>query len=127
MHSINIDQRLPHKYPVRFIKEVELEGDDYAVSLVDFQEKPTLAMLVEAAAQNTVFIASLYAEFDGGVLTSIKNAESLKVFELGVYRVKTSITSRLDSFIVVSFAFLSKEDILAKGEINIVMNPRIKT
>ncbi len=122
-----IEKKLPHKYPVRFIKEVEIEREDDAISLVEFKEKPTLSALLEAGAQNTVFIQSLYAKFDGGVLSSIKYAELLAPFEAGVYRVKSSIVSRLDPFVVVAFVFLQQEDILAKGEINIVMNPRTTT
>lgn len=122
-----IEKKLPHKYPVRFIKEVEVEEKNYAISLVEFKEKPTLPALVEAAAQNTVFIESLYEKFDGGVLSGMKNVESYTSFQAGIYRVKSSIISRIDPFILIGFIFLSDEEVLAKGEISIVMNPRVKT
>lgn len=121
-----IEKKLPHKYPVRFVKEVEIEEENYAISFVEFKENPTLPALVEAAAQNTVFIESLYEKFDGGVLSGMKNVESYTLFQPGIYRVKSSIVSRIDPFVLVGFEYLSSEGVLAKGEISIVMNPRVK-
>lgn len=120
-----IDKKLPHKYPVRFIKEVEIDGENNAISLVEFKEKPTLAAIVEAAAQNVVFIRSLYKDFDGGVLTGMKNIEFLENAELGMYRVESSIMTRLDNYCMIKFTLSMSEIIYARGEMNIVMKERI--
>jgi len=120
----DIDTLLPHKYPVRFIKEVCVEGEDHAESLVEFKEHPTLPAVVEAAAQNVIFIRSLYREFDGGVLTGMKNIELLQSLNTGVYKTKSTIAARLDHFCTVKFELLDEDVICVKGEMNIVMKER---
>jgi hypothetical protein len=119
-----IDKKLPHKVPVRFIKEVEIEGEYHAISLVEFTETPTLSAVVEAAAQNVIFILSLYKDYDGGVLTGMKNIELSESLQAGIYRVESEISTQLESFCMLRFK-LSKEDkSIVKGEISIVMKER---
>jgi len=120
----SIDTLLPHKYPVRFIKEVLVADRDYAESLVEFKEEPTLPAVVEAAAQNVVFIRSLYKEFDGGVLAGMKNVELLQSLNSGVYKTKSIIVARLSHFCTVKFELLDENMICVKGEMNIVMKER---
>lgn|GEM_PF-1568355 len=119
-----IDKKLPHKVPVRFIKEVEIEGDDDATSLVEFLEKPTLSAVVEAAAQNVIFILSLYKDYDGGVLTGMKNIELLGELKEGIYRVESKISTQLESFCIIAFRLSRGEDSVVTGEISIVMKER---
>ena len=119
-----IERLLPHKYPVRFIKEVQVEGENHAESLVEFKEIPTLPAVVEAAAQNVIFIRSLYREFDGGVLTGMKKIELLESLEAGVYQAKSTIGARIDHFCTVKFELLDEDVIVVKGEMNIVMKER---
>ncbi|MCK4441742.1 MAG: hypothetical protein KAU90_07025, partial [Sulfurovaceae bacterium] len=68
-----IDMKLPHKAPVRFIKDVIVEGENHAISIVEFDEVPTLSAVVEASAQNVIFILSLFEIYHIGVLTGMKN------------------------------------------------------
>lgn len=124
MQAIDIDKRLPHKYPVRFIKEVLEEGESHAVSLLEFKEKPTLPAVVEAAAQNVVFIASMYREYDGGVLTGMKNVELLEELHAGEYTVHSAIGARIEHFCTIKFELLEQTKIVAQGEMNIVMQRR---
>jgi hypothetical protein len=119
-----LTKKLPHKYPVRFIKEVQVECEEYAESLVAFKEVPTLPAVVEAAAQNIIFIHSMYRDFEGGVLTGMKNVELFKSLEVGEYNVKSTIVARLDNFCTLKFELLDKNIIVANGEMNIVMKER---
>ena len=121
-----IDEKLPHKSPVRFIKEVLEEGENHSISLVEFDEKPTLSAVVEAAAQNVIFIVSLYRDFDGGVLTGMKNVELLSELELGVYRVESELIARIDNYTIFRFRLSTEEGTSVEGEINIVMNERVR-
>jgi hypothetical protein len=116
--------RLPHKDPVRFITEVKIAAEDDAASLVEFKEKPTLAAIVEAAAQNVIFIASLYRIYDGGVLTGMKNIELLRELDAGVYRVESAVTARVDNYAIFRFNLSTEEGIFVEGEMNIVMEER---
>jgi len=124
MYFVNIDERLPHKYPVRFIKEVKEENETDAESLIEFMEMPTLAGVVEAAAQNVVFIKSMYRQYDGGVLTGMKDVILLEELQAGEYHVKSAIAARIEHFCTIKFELLSKSKIVAQGQMNIVMKER---
>ncbi|NEW60921.1 hypothetical protein GSY74_06455 [Sulfurovum sp. bin170] len=119
-----IDRKLPHKAPVRFIKKVEVEGENHAVSLVEFTETPTLSAVVEASAQNVIFILSLYRDYDGGVLTGMKNIELFELLHSGVYRVESRISTQLESFCMLNFRLSKEERTIVKGEMSIVMRER---
>ena len=119
-----IDEKLPHKEPVRFIKEVIEEGENHSISLVEFHEKPTLSAVVEAAAQNVIFIISLYKDFDGGVLTGMKNIRLISELESGVYSVESLLVARIDNYTNFRFKLYREDKISIEGEINIVMNER---
>ena len=122
---VKID-KLPHKEPIRFIKEVVKNGRDDAISMIEFNEKPTLSAVVESAAQNVIFITSLYRLYNGGVLTGIKNVVFHKPLERGSYRVESKISTQLENFCLFSFEIFKDELLMASGEFNVVMNRREK-
>jgi len=123
MIGANIDQ-LPHLAPVRFIKEILLAEEIEAASTVEFKEKPTLAAVVEAAAQNVIFITSLYRDYDGGVLTAMKNVQLLEPLVQGDYRVESKISTKLGNFSLFKFKLSQNDKIFVEGEISIVMKDR---
>ena len=122
---INID-KLPHKAPVRFITEVLKNGDNNAICMIEFNEKPTLSAIVESAAQNVIFISSLYRLYNGGVLTGMKNVVFHRPLERGSYRVESKISTQLENFCLFSFEIFKDELLMASGEFNVVMNRREK-
>ena len=123
MKDVNI---LPHLAPVRFVTEVLEANEKDSISMVFFEEEPTLAAIVEAAAQNVIFITSLYKEFDGGVLTGMKRVKLLKPLNKGAYKVESLLTAKLDNFSIFKFTLSQKDEIFVEGEMNIVMNHREK-
>lgn len=122
---VDID-RLPHKAPVRFISEVIKNGENDAISMLKFLEPPTLSSVVESAAQNVIFITSLYRIYDGGVLTGMKNIVRYEKLEAGGYRIESKISAQLDSFCIFTFELFRDERVVAEGEFNVVMNQREK-
>jgi len=116
--------RLPHKAPVRFVSEVIKDGEVDSISMVTFKEKPTLSAIVEAAAQNVIFIASLYRVYDGGVLTGMKNISFKESIEMGTYKIESKISAQLDSFCIFTFELFSDERVVAMGEFNVIMKER---
>lgn len=116
--------RLPHKAPVRFVSEVIKDGEVDSISMVTFKEKPTLSAIVEAAAQNVIFIASLYRVYDGGVLTGMKNISFKESIEMGTYKIESKISAQLDSFCIFTFELFSDERVVAIGEFNVIMKER---
>ncbi len=121
-----IDEKLPHKEPVKFIKEIIEEGENHAISLVEFIETPTISAVVESAAQNVIFIISLYKDFDGGVLTGMKKIGLLRELESGIYSVESLLTARIDNYTNFRFKLYRDNVVFVEGEINIVMNEREK-
>jgi hypothetical protein len=122
--SVEDINRLPHLAPVRFVKKVLLAAETESASIVAFKEQPTLAAVVEAAAQNVIFIASLYRDFDGGVLTAIKNVNLLEPLTQGDYKVESKISTRLDNFSLFTFALSQNDKVFVEGEMSIVMKDR---
>ncbi len=120
---VDID-RLPHKAPVRFISEVIKNGENDAISMLKFLEPPTLSSVVESAAQNVIFITSLYRIYNGGVLTGMKNIVRYEKLEAGAYRIESKISAQLDSFCIFTFELFRDERVVAEGEFNVVMNQR---
>ena len=116
--------RLPHLAPVRFVSEVLLAGEEESACMLVFEEEPTLAAIVEAAAQNVIFIASLYRAYDGGVLTAMKNVKLLKPLEKGSYKVESVITARLDNFAMFTFKLSQDDEVFVQGGMSIVMKDR---
>jgi len=120
-----IDMKLPHKVPVRFIKEVLEEGEDYAISIVEFDETPTLSAIVEASAQNVIFILSLFEIYHIGVLTGMKNIKLHQKLNAGTYRVETNIFASLDNFYIFTFKLFDNNDtLIVDGEITILLEER---
>ena len=122
--SVEDINRLPHLAPVRFVKEVLVAGEVDSACIVAFEEEPTLAAIVEAAAQNVIFIASLYRDFDGGVLTAMKKVKLLKDLEKGSYKVESIISARLDNFSIFTFKLSQNDEIFVEGQMSIVMKAR---
>ncbi len=122
--SVEDINRLPHLAPVRFVTEVLKAGEVDSTCTVTFEEEPTLSAIVESAAQNVIFITSLYRDFEGGVLTGMKRVKLLKNLEKGSYQVQSILSARLDNFSMFKFTLLKDNEIFVEGEMSIVMNHR---
>ncbi len=116
-------ETLPHKEPVRFIKEVEISEENDARSIVDFKTIPTLAASVEAAAQNVIFIKSIPRHHSAGFLTGMKNIKQLIKFDKNVYVVRTEVVARLQNYYLLGFVMYEQElgDEVASGQFNIIV------
>lgn len=122
--SVEDINRLPHLAPVRFIQEVLFAGETESASIVEFTEMPTLSATVEAAAQNVIFIASLYRTYHGGVLTGMKNVKQLETLTKGSYKVESKILTKLDNFSMFTFKLSQNDKLFVQGEMSIVMKDR---
>ena len=122
--SVKDINRLPHLAPVRFIQEVLFAGETESASIVEFNEIPTLSATVEAAAQNVIFIDSLYRTYHGGVLTGMKKVELLEPLTKGSYKVESKILTQLDNFSMFRFKLSQNGKLFVQGEMSIVMKDR---
>ena len=107
------DLKLPHQDPIRFAKHaLSKEGDTYTVQ-VGFDSIPSLAMIVEAAAQSS-------AAFDEGsskmgFLVTLKNIKLLQKPESLEYLVKVTSGAQVDSLTYFSFETFDENSLIAQG------------
>jgi len=124
--------RLPHKPPVKFIEAVLADNEFDARARVTFDMVPTLPMLVEAAAQTSVFVRvsaikkSLGIPEDDtvqGMLLKMK-ADRLIESDKRSFEIAVVYRSNLDNFFVMDFTVYDGEMAVASGTIHTVIEKR---
>jgi len=113
--------KLPHLPPILFAKKLLKKDGNVADVLIEFDEYPTLPMLVEAAAQSSA--AFRKSEDESAFLASIKNVELL------VEPKSTTLISQiidehtLGNFRYVSFKIFESDDkLIAKGSFVLIVH-----
>jgi hypothetical protein len=121
--------RLPHKPPVKFVEKVLFDHEFDARALVRFPFPPTLPMLVEAAAQTSVFVrvsaikAALGIPEDDtvqGMLLKMK-AAWIEKSAATAFEIHTKYVSNLENFFVMEFEVYDKETLVAGGSMNTII------
>jgi len=105
---------LPHLPPILFAKKLLKKDGNMADVLIEFDESPTLPMLVEAAAQSSA--AFRKREDESAFLASIKNVELLVEPKSTTFIAQIIDEHTFDSFRYVSFKIFESDDkLVAKG------------
>jgi len=124
--------RLPHKPPVKFVDALLADNEFDARARVAFPTLPTLPMLVEAAAQTSVFVRvseikkSLGIPEDDtvqGMLLKMK-ADRLAEIEKTSFEISVEYRSNLDNFFVMDFTVYDGGKNVASGTIHTVIEKR---
>jgi len=68
--------KLPHEYPIRFAQSILFQEETKARVSIEFEEIPTLGMMVESAAQSSAAFSK--TESKNGFLVSLKNIKLLQ-------------------------------------------------
>ncbi|MEA1917701.1 MAG: hypothetical protein U9N42_09310 [Campylobacterota bacterium] len=104
---------LPHKKPVRFAQAIIEKDENSALVRVEFETTPSLAMVVESAAQ------SVGAFGDGGVkvgyLVSMSKVELLSKLHSLHYDMKIEKEHTFDSLNYINFKLYEEKEIVATG------------
>lgn len=104
---------LPHRAPLNFAKHsISKENDTYTVQ-VAFDTIPTLAMIVEAAAQSSAAFGD--GENKMGYLVTLKNIKLLEKPIALEYEVKVTSGAQVDALTYFTFETYDKELLVAKG------------
>ena len=104
---------LPHQEPILFAKEVRSIIGNVAIIKVKFPTLPTLAMLVESAAQSSAaFSESNESE---GFLVTLKNVKLLNKPEALEYEVKITFEYQLEALTYFNFEIIADSKIIAIG------------
>ena len=104
---------LPHLAPVRFAKYLISKESDWALVRVEFDSPPSLAMLVEAAAQSSAAFSDGSEKM--GFLVTLKNIKLLQKAEATEYDVRVTYKHALDALTYFSFEVNDKEKVIASG------------
>lgn len=104
---------LPHQNPIRFAQDVISKDDSEALVKVKFSSIPTLAMIIEAAAQSSAAFGN--NEVNMGFLVSLKNIKLLNPIESLNYNVKIINEHNLNSMKYFNFELLDNDVLVASG------------
>ena len=109
------DLHLPHRAPLRFARQIISKGKDNARVLVKFDEIPSLAMLIEAAAQSSAAFGDGSAKM--GFLVSLKNVKLTKKASRKNLEVEVHNEHNLESMKYINFEVFEDEESLANGSL----------
>lgn len=104
---------LPHQDPIRFAKYIISKDETSALVRVEFTSLPSLAMLVEAAAQSSGAFSE--AEEKMGFLVTLKNVKLLQKAEALEYDIRVTYQHSLDALTYFSFEVISAKRLIASG------------
>ncbi|MCF6308960.1 MAG: hypothetical protein L3J19_00570 [Sulfurimonas sp.] len=104
---------LPHKEPIKFAKYIVSKEDTSAVVKVQFDEIPSLPMLVEAAAQSSAAFSN--EENKMGFLVTLKNIKLVNKPCSFEYNIKVTLEHQLDSLTYFNFEVYDEHTVVATG------------
>ena len=107
--------KLPHKHPVLFAKEVLAKESNKARVSLEFETLPSLAMLIEAAAQSSAALGE--GDSREGFLVSLKNVKLLKKPTQNALEVEVVNEHNLDKMSYVSFNVFEANEQIATGSL----------
>ena len=108
-----IELNLPHQEPIRFAKCVVTKEDTTAVVKVKFDSVPSLAMLVESAAQSSAAFSLDNNKM--GFLVTLKNIQLLSEPTSLEYDVKLTFEHQLETLTYFKFEVNHKIKSVATG------------
>ena len=111
--------KLPHIAPIKFAKYTLSKDEKVAKVLVEFEQIPTLPMLVEAAAQSSA--AFRIDDKESAFLVSLKGIKLLQQPTKMQLVAEVTDEHRLDKMRYVSFEIFEDETCVANGTLVIAV------
>jgi len=111
--------KLPHKAPLKFAKTILQKEQKRARVAIEFDEIPTLAMLVEAAAQSSAAFRA--DDSENAFLVSLKNIELLHAPSLTHFEAEIIDEHRLENLRYVRFEIFEDVQAVAAGTLVIAV------
>ncbi len=108
-----IELNLPHQSPVKFAKYIISKDETSALVRVEFESVPSLAMLVEAAAQSSAAFSEGKEKM--GFLVTLKNVKLLQKAEVLEYDIRVTYQHALDALTYFSFEVNDATAVIASG------------
>jgi hypothetical protein len=114
---------IPHADPVRFAKSLNFADKTDASVNVEFNNIPTLAMLVEAAAQSSAGVLTDEKTIQKGFLVTLKNVLLLEKPKLKTYIIAVHLEHKIENFKSFSFQAFENKKIIATGILSVSIMP----
>jgi len=114
------DFPIPHVFPIRFVKSLFFSDEQNASVTIEFEEIPTLGMMIEAAAQASSGISDEDKEkVRMGFLIVLKNIKLLAELQSKKYLLNIHLDHKIDNFKSFSFIVLDDDKKVVEGAISI--------
>ena len=104
---------LPHKKPIRFAQYTLSRQENIAIVRVEFNYIPSLAMIVESAAQSSAAFSDNHGQI--AFLISLKNIEQFQELEDLAYDVEVVFEQQVGDFKYFTFKMEKQKNVLARG------------
>jgi len=117
MKSLN----LPHAPPILFAKEILSLQESSARVKIEFEEIPTLGMLIEAAAQSSAAISDEEQRTKMGFLVSLKNIKLLTPPQRKTLEVQVSNEHTMENMKMMNFLIYEDKTQIAEGSFMIAL------
>lgn len=114
-----LEVNLPHLKPLRFLKEIVDKNLDIAKTRVEFDSVPSLAMLVEAAAQSASALGD--GKTKTAYLAALKNIKLLCPLNEKNFEIEVQNQHSLENMKLISFSVFEKKVTVASGSFTIAI------
>ena len=111
---------LPHKEPILFAQNVLSKDTTSARVAVEFLQTPSLAMMIEAAAQSTAAFND--GSKSGGYLVGMKNVKLLSKASEKKLEVEVVLKHSVENMRLINFEVYQKSLLLCKGSLTIALS-----
>ncbi|WP_294960486.1 hypothetical protein [Sulfurimonas sp.] len=108
-----IKLNLPHQAPVRFAKYIISKDETSAIVRAEFESLPSLAMLVEAAAQSSAAFSDGKGKM--GFLVTLKNVKLIQEAKVLKYDITVTYQHALEALTYFSFEVNDDNTLVASG------------
>ena len=118
--SKNLELVLPHKAPVLFAKKILSRDVNMARVSVEFPEIPSLAMLVESAAQSASAIDN-HTTISSAYLVSMKNIKLVKTPINKIFEVEVINVYNLNDMKLIDFKVFQEKELISSGSLTLAI------
>ena len=115
-----MEVQLPHLAPLRFLKKILSHNEKEARTLVSFDEIPSLAMLIESAAQSSSALNSTQ-KVKNAFLVSIKDIQLLQEPQKPIFEVLVKNKYTLENMKLIDFEIFEDLKVIANGSLTLAI------
>ena len=118
-----LEVKLPHLAPLKFVTGILFASEEKARTQVTFETPPTLAMLVESAAQSACALRST-KDVKTAFLVSMKNVSLLQQAINKSFEVNVVNTHNFGNMNLIDFEVYDSSTIIASGSITLAIEDK---